>query len=93
MIMCKKKWMLYSLACFMLIACMFSVSKSAAAVQVKKVTVKSSQGRTVTLLAGKKAKLKVIVSVKPNKVSNKKVTFKSSNVKIAKVTKRVLLKG
>ena len=58
-----------------------------------KVTVKSVKAvdsltgsKTIYLAKGKKAKLKTTVNVTPNNAANKKVTFKSSNSKIASVS-------
>lgn len=60
----------------------------AAKVTVKKVTsVNALTGsKTIYLAKGKKATLKTTVTVTPNKAANKKVTYKSSNKKVATVT-------
>lgn len=64
-----------------------------AKVKVKKVTVKSNYGSSVHVAVGKKVKLKTTVTVSPNKSSNKKVTYKSSNKKIATVSSSGYVKG
>lgn len=62
---------------------------------VKKVTsVNSLTGsKTIKLAKGKKATLKTAVTVTPNKSANKKVTYKSSNPKIATVSKKGVIAG
>ena len=62
-------------------------------VKVSKVTVKSNYGSRVRVAVGKKIKLKTTVKVKPNKAANKKVTYKSSNKKIATVSASGYVKG
>ena len=64
-------------------------------VTVKKVTsVNSLTGsRTIYLAKGKKAALKTTVAVTPNTSANKKVTYKSSNKKVATVTSKGVIKG
>lgn len=64
-----------------------------AKVKVKKVTVKSNYGKSVHVAVGKKIKLTTTVKVTPNKSANKKVTYKSSNKKIATVTSGGYVKG
>lgn len=64
-----------------------------AKVKVSKVTVKSNYGKSVHVAVGKKVKLTTTVKVSPNKAANKKVTYKSSNKKIAKVTSSGYIKG
>ncbi len=66
----------------------------------KKVTVKKVQSvdsltgsKTIYLAKGKKAKLKTTVTVTPNKAANKKVTYKSSNRKVATVTDKGVITG
>lgn len=66
----------------------------------KKVTVKKivsvnslTGSRTIRLAKGKKASLKTTVTVTPNKTANKKVTYKSSNKKIATVSKKGVITG
>lgn len=61
----------------------------------KKVTVKSvkavdklSGKKKITLTKGKKATIKTTVTATPNKAANKKVTYKTSNKKVATVTKK-----
>ena len=64
-------------------------------VTVKKVTcVDSLTGsKTIYLAKGKKATLKTTVTVKPDKSANKKVTYKSSNKKVATVTSKGVITG
>lgn len=62
-------------------------------VKVKKVTVKSNYGKSVHVAVGKKVKLTTTVKVTPNKAANKKVTYKSSNKKIATVSSAGNVKG
>ena len=57
-------------------------------VKVSKVTVKSNYGTSVHVAVGKKVKLTTTVKVKPNKAANKKVTYKSSNTKVATVSSK-----
>lgn len=66
-----------------------------AKVKVSKVTVKSPAGseKTAYVAKGKKISLSTTVTVKPNKAANKKVTYKSSNKKIATVTSKGVVKG
>ena len=64
-----------------------------AAVKVKKVKVESNYGSMVHVAKGKKVKLTTTVTVTPNKKANKKVTYTSSNKKIAKVTAAGYVKG
>ncbi|MCI5937694.1 MAG: Ig-like domain-containing protein [Eubacterium sp.] len=66
-----------------------------AKVKVSKVTVKSPAGskKTAYVAKGKKISLSTTVSVKPKKSANKKVTYKSSNKKIATVTSKGVVKG
>jgi uncharacterized protein YjdB len=66
----------------------FGVTADAAKVTVKKVSSvdKLTGKKTITLAKGKSAKLKTTVTVTPNKAANKKVTYKSKNTAIAKVT-------
>ncbi len=73
----------------------FSVSVPAASAKVSKVTVQSLTGskKVVYVAKGKKVKVKVTVSVKPNKSANKKVTYKISDKKIATVTSKGYIKG
>lgn len=62
-------------------------------IKVKKVTVKSNYGKSVHVAVGKKIKLTTTVKVTPNKSANKKVTYKSSNKKIATVSSVGNVKG
>jgi len=62
-------------------------------VTVKKVTVTSPSGKTAYVAKGKKIKLSATVKVTPNKKTNKKVTYKSANKKIATVTAKGVVKG
>lgn len=67
--------------------------RTEAKVKVKKVTVKSNYGKMVHVGVGKKIKLTTTVKVTPNKSSYKKVTYRSSNKKIATVTSGGTIKG
>lgn len=62
-------------------------------VTVKKVTVTAPSGKTAYVAKGKKIKLTATVKVTPNKKANKKVTYKSSNKKIATVNSKGEVKG
>lgn len=66
---------------------------SAAKVKVKKVAVTSPSGKVVYVAKGKKVKLTTKVTVSPNKSANKKVSYKSSNRKIATVNSKGIVKG
>ena len=70
-------------------------AEAAGKVTVKKVTsVDALTGsKTIYLAKGKKATLKTTVTVTPNKSANKKVTYKSSNTKVATVTSKGVIKG
>lgn len=76
-----------------LILCQAPQERAEAKVKVSKVTVKSNYGKMVHVAVGKKVKLTTTVKVKPNKAANKKVTYKSSNKKIATVTAAGYVKG
>ena len=69
--------------------------EAAPKVTVKKVSsVYSLTGsKTIKLAKGKKAALKTTVTVTPNKSANKKVTYKSSNKKVATVTNKGVITG
>ena len=64
-------------------------------VKVKKVTSVSSitDSKTIYLAQGKTVKLKTTVTVTPDKPANRKVTYKSSNKKVATVTGKGVIKG
>ena len=64
-----------------------------AKVKVKKVTVKSNYGSSVHIAVGKKVILTTTVKVSPNKSANKKVSYKSSNKKIATVNQKGVVKA
>lgn len=64
-----------------------------AKVKVKKVTVVAPSGKTAYVAKGKKVKLSSMVKVTPNKKTNKKVTYKSANKKIATVTSKGVVKA
>lgn len=76
-----------------LIFCTVPGVSADAKVNVKKVTVKSNYGTQVHVATGKKVKLTTTVKVTPNKAANKKVTYKSSNKKIATVSSSGNVKG
>lgn len=72
-----------------------SISAGSTAEAAKKVTVKKvtsvnalTGSKKIYLAKGKKATLKTTVTVTPNKAANKKVTYKSSNKKVATVTSK-----
>ncbi len=69
--------------------------EAASKVTVKKVaSVSSLTGKkTIRLAKGKKATLKTTVTATPNKKANKKVTYKSSNPKVASVTGKGVITG
>lgn len=71
------------------------IVEAAKKVNVKQVvSVNSLTGsKTIKLAKGKKAALKTTVRVTPNRASNKKVTYKSSNKKIATVTSKGIVTG
>ena len=73
----------------------FSLGAGSTAEAAKKVTVKKVASvnkltgkKTITLTKGKKATLTTTVTVTPNKAANKKVTYKSSNKKVATVNSK-----
>jgi len=70
-------------------------ARAEAAVKVSKVTVKSPTGskKTVYVGEGKSVQLKTTVKVNPNKKTNKKVTYKSGNEKIATVNSKGKITG
>lgn len=70
-----------------------AAAEAKAKVKVKKVTVTSNYGKMVHVAVDKKVKLTTTVKVTPNKAANKKVTYKSSNKKIATVTSSGYVKG
>ena len=67
----------------------------AASVKVTKVTAKDAVTgkKTVVVAKGRTVKIRTTVAVKPNKAANKKLKFKSSNTKVATVTKNGAIKG
>ena len=70
-------------------------AQAAGKVKVKKITAVDSLtgSKTIYLAKGKKATLKTTVTVTPDKAANKKVTYKSSNTKIATVNNRGVITG
>ena len=62
-------------------------------ISVKKVTASAPSGKNVYVAKGKKVKITTTVKVKPNKSTNKKVTYKSANKKIATVSAKGVVKG
>lgn len=62
-------------------------------VSVKKVKVTTEAGKTAYVAKGKKVKITTTVTVKPNKKGNKKVTYKTSNKKVATVSSKGYIKG
>lgn len=76
-----------------IVLCLAAQNTANAKVKVSKVTVKSNYGKSVHVAVGKSVKLTTTVKVSPNKAANKKVTYKSSNKKIARVTSGGTVKG
>lgn len=73
-----------------------NTAEAAKKVTVKSVTVSSSLSgnkKTVVVAKGKKVKLSTVVKVTPNKSTYKKVTYSSSNKKIATVDNKGYVKG
>lgn len=64
-----------------------------AKVNVKGVTVKSNYGKTVHVAVGKRVKLTTTVNVSPNQSAYKKVSYQSSNKRIATVSSSGYVKG
>lgn len=83
--------MLFAAAAILL--CLAAQNTANAKVKVSKVTVKSNYGKLVHVAVGKQVALTTTVKVSPNKAANKKVTYTSSNKKIAKVTAAGKVKG
>lgn len=95
------KWKVKSLSVILLL-CLLGVpdygclrAAAASKIAVKKITsVDSLTGsKTIYLAKGKKAVLKTVVTVTPNKSANKKVIYKSSNKKVAAVTSKGIITG
>lgn len=76
-----------------LILCQAPQNTAQAKVKVKKVTVKSNYGTSVHVAVGKRVKLSTTVKVSPNKSANKKVSYQSSNKKVATVSSSGYVKG
>lgn len=92
--MCKLKKGLCSFFMLLIFGMLFiGPVRAEAAVNVKKVQVKSNYGKIVHVAEGKKVKLTTTVTVTPNKAANRQVTYKSSNTKVAKVTAAGYVKG
>lgn len=90
----KKLWKgMLVLAAALMICALPGEASAKTKVKVKKITVKSNYGSSVHVAVGKKVKLKTTVKVSPNKSANKKVTYKSSNKKIATVSSSGYVKG
>ena len=70
-------------------------ARAASGAAVKKVVSVNvlTESATIKLAKGKKATLKTTVSVTPNKTANKKVTYESSNTKVATVTAKGVITG
>lgn len=70
-------------------------ARAASGAAVKKVVSVNAltESATIKLAKGKKATLKTTVSVTPNKTANKKVTYESSNTKVATVTAKGVITG
>lgn len=74
----------------------FSTPVEAASVVVKKVSIVNSltgSSKTVVVAKGKTIKLTTTVTAKPDKKANKKVTYKTLNSKVAKVSAKGVIKG
>lgn len=74
----------------------FSIPVEAASVVVKKVSIVNSltgSSKTVVVAKGKTVKLTTTVTAKPDKTANKKVTYKTLNSKVAKVSAKGVIKG
>lgn len=90
-----KRLLSITLSLAMMIALLPAVPVEAA-VKVSKVSVTSAESgstKKVVVAKGKSVKLKTVVSVKPDKAANKKVTYKSANKKIATVSNKGVVKG
>lgn len=74
-------------------AALAAAPQAEAAVNVKKVTVKSNYGTKVHVAEGKKVKLTTSVTVTPNTAANRRVVYTSTNKKVAKVTAAGYVKG
>lgn len=87
--------MIVMLAMIGVLAVSYHAEASTKKVSVKNVkSVNSLTGsKTIYLAKGKKATLKTTVTVTPNKSANKKVTYKSSNKKVATVTSKGVITG
>ena len=90
------------IALFLAVALVFSlgfshpVSAAASKVKVSKVVVVNSltgSNKSVIVAKGKKVKLNTTVTVTPDTEENQKVTYKSANTKIAKVSKKGVIIG
>ncbi|MDE5778342.1 MAG: Ig-like domain-containing protein, partial [Lachnospiraceae bacterium] len=94
----RRKWAAGMMILVLLLGTL-SVPKGAEAasrkVKVKKITSVSSitDSKTIYLAKGKTVKLKTTVTVTPDKPENRKVTYKSSDKKIATVTGKGVIKG
>lgn len=88
----KKVWRGMLILVMVLTTVAFS-QEASAKVKVKKVTVKSNYGTSVHVAVGKKIKLQTTVKVSPNKAANKKVSYQSSNKKVATVSSSGYVKG
>lgn len=90
-----KKFTRIFIFCFIFFIIMSFGIGSMAEAATKKITVKKvtsvnklTGSKTIYLAKGKKATLQTTVSVTPNKSANKKVTYKSSNKKVAAVNSK-----
>lgn len=79
------------MACSIILAS--NATAFAAKVKVKKIQVNNLTKKTLYLTKGKSKKLKATVKVTPNKAKYKKVTFKSSNKKVATVSSKGVVKA
>ncbi len=82
-----------TMAVALAVSCITAPATTAdAATKVKVSSVKAvdslTGSKTITLTVGKKATIKTTVKVKPNKSKYKKVTYKSSNKKVATVSSK-----
>lgn len=89
-----KKRLIAGILFFMTIFSVFILSsETEAAVKIKKVRVKSNYGQKVHVGVGKSVKLTTMVTASPDSTENQRVTYASSNTKIAKVTSSGYVKG
>lgn len=84
---------LMCLILFVMAIALSSIDAEAAKVTVSSVKVKAPYNKTIEVAKGKSVKITPVVTVKPNKSANKKVTFTSKNKQIATVSSKGVVKG